>query len=374
MEKIKVLYIDDEINNLNVFKASFRQFYNISIAQSAKEGLAILQSTEINVIIADQRMPETTGVEFFASILKQYPDPIRILLTGYADIEAVIDAINKGQIYRYIKKPWDDFELKMNIENAFEIYHTRRELKVKNEALVKANNELNRFVYSASHDLKAPLVTILGILKVAEIERKNKDTYEYFIMIEECVRKLEVFIKNIINYYKNVRLDRDLNKINFEKIIRETIEGYHYYEDTSNINFKINIDQAEEFLSDEFRIRVIANNILSNSIKYQKEHSSEKVISIDAVRDGDDCILTFADNGIGIPEEYINDIFKMFFRATSQSTGSGIGLYIVKEAVDKINGDITVDTAEGKGTKFIIRIPNHINEGKENLPAASEQK
>jgi two-component system, sensor histidine kinase and response regulator len=362
MEKIKILYIDDEVNNLNAFKASFRQFYNISIAQSAKEGLAILASNEIHVIIADQRMPETTGVEFFESILKQFPDPIRILLTGYADIEAVIDSINKGQVYRYIKKPWDDFELKMNIENAFEIYYTRRELKLKNEALTKANNELNRFVYSASHDLKAPLVTILGILKVAEIERKNKDTYEYFIMIEECVRKLEVFIKNIINYYKNVRLDRDLNKINFEKIIKETIEGYHYYEDTSNINFNINIDQTEEFLSDEFRIRVIANNILSNSIKYQKEHSLEKTINIDVKKEGDNSILTFADNGIGIPEEYVDDIFKMFFRATSQSTGSGIGLYIVKEAVDKINGEITVDTTEGKGTKFIIKIPNQINQ------------
>jgi two-component system sensor histidine kinase/response regulator len=355
MEKIKVLYIDDEVNNLNAFKAAFRQFYNISIAQSAKEGLSILESNEIHVIIADQRMPETTGVDFFESIIKQFPDPIRILLTGYADIEAVIGAINKGQVYRYIKKPWDDFELKMNIENAFEIYYTRKELKLKNEALIKANNELNRFVYSASHDLKAPLVTILGILKVAEIERKNKDTYEYFIMIEECVRKLEIFIKNIINYYKNVRLDRDLNKINFEKIIKETIEGYHYYEDTSNINFKIDIDQNEDFLSDEFRIRVITNNILSNSIKYQKEHSTEKTISIEVKKEGENTIMSFADNGIGIPKEYIDDIFKMFFRATSQSTGSGIGLYIVKEAVDKINGEISVDTTEGKALNSLLK-------------------
>jgi two-component system sensor histidine kinase/response regulator len=366
MEKIKILYIDDEVNNLTAFKASFRKFYDISVAQSAKEGLTILQENEIHVIIADQRMPEITGVDFFESILKEYPDPIRILLTGYADIEAVIDAINKGQVYRYIKKPWDDFELKMNIENAFEIYYTRRELKLKNEALIKANNELNRFVYSASHDLKAPLVTILGILKVAEIERKNKDTYEYFIMIEECVRKLEVFIKNIINYYKNVRLDRDLNKINFEKIIKETIEGYHYYEDTSSINFNVNIDQKDDFLSDEFRIRVITNNILSNSIKYQKEQETEKRINIEVKAEGAYTTMSFADNGIGIPKEYIADIFKMFFRATSQSTGSGIGLYIVKEAVDKINGEITVDTSEGKGTKFVIKIPNQINKVQEN--------
>jgi two-component system sensor histidine kinase/response regulator len=369
MEKIKVLYIDDEVNNLNAFKATFRQFYQISIAQSAKEGLAILKENEVHVIIADQRMPEITGVDFFASIVKEFPDPIRILLTGYADIEAVIDAINKGQIYRYIKKPWDDFELKMNIENAFEIYHTRRELKLKNEALTKANNELNRFVYSASHDLKAPLVTILGILKVAEIERKNKDTYEYFIMIEECVKKLEVFIKNIINYYKNVRLDKDLNKINFEKVIQETIDSYHYYEDTANINFKLHIDQKDDFLSDEFRIRVIINNILSNSIKYQKENETNKLVTIDVKMENDAAIMSFADNGIGIPEEYIEDIFKMFFRATSQSTGSGIGLYIVKEAVDKIEGEITVDASEGGGTKFRIKIPNQINKHHQGLSA-----
>jgi len=122
MEKIKILYVDDEQSNLNAFKASFRRFFEIYTAISAAEGTKILSEIPIEVLIADQRMPDTTGIDFFESILDVYPNPIRILLTAYSDINAVINAINKGQVYRYITKPWDDYELKLTIENAYQLY------------------------------------------------------------------------------------------------------------------------------------------------------------------------------------------------------------------------------------------------------------
>lgn len=127
MNKITVLYIDDEEFNLSAFKASFRRIFNVYIANSAEEGLAILNDRIIHVVIADQKMPDTTGIQFFESIINSYPSPTRILVTGYSDINAVIDAINKGQVYRYIPKPWNESELKTTIEKAYQLYALREQ-------------------------------------------------------------------------------------------------------------------------------------------------------------------------------------------------------------------------------------------------------
>ena len=142
--EIGVLYIDDETNNLNSFKAAFRRDFNIYTASSAREGRKILDAYEIGVIITDQRMPGMTGIEFLESIIPVYPDTIRILLTGFSDINAVMDAINRGQVYKYLVKPWQNDELKMYIENALEIYNLRKENKELARKLQLATLELER--------------------------------------------------------------------------------------------------------------------------------------------------------------------------------------------------------------------------------------
>ena len=142
--EIGVLYIDDEVNNLNSFKAAFRRDFEIYTASSAREGRKILDNNEIGVIITDQRMPGMTGIEFLESILSIYPDTIRILLTGFSDINAVMDAINRGQVYKYLVKPWQNDELKMYIKNALEIYNLRKENKELARKLQIANMELER--------------------------------------------------------------------------------------------------------------------------------------------------------------------------------------------------------------------------------------
>ncbi len=142
IEKIKILYIDDEVNNLSAFKANFRKIYEVYTAESAAEGRKILESTEIEIILTDQRMPDMTGVEFLESIIGEFPNPIRILLTGYTDMEALVDAVNKGQIYRYLNKPWNEEELKMFINQAFEIYSLRKENTELTLSLLQANKQL----------------------------------------------------------------------------------------------------------------------------------------------------------------------------------------------------------------------------------------
>ena len=141
-DKIKVLYVDDEVNNLQAFKATFRRDYQIYLAESAEEGRQLLKEQEVDVIITDQRMPEETGVDFLESIIPLYPFPIRILLTGYSDIQAVIDSINKGKVYHYLTKPWEEDYLKNVVKNAYEVYALRKENRQLTESLLKANDQL----------------------------------------------------------------------------------------------------------------------------------------------------------------------------------------------------------------------------------------
>jgi response regulator RpfG family c-di-GMP phosphodiesterase len=141
-EKISILYVDDEVNNLNSFKAAFRRDFNVLTVTSGKEGLEVLRSNKVHVIITDQRMPEMTGVDFLIEVLKDYTDPIRILLTGYSDINAVIDAVNKGHIYYYLNKPWDEQQLRIIIKNAYEIFSLREKNRDLLEKLIDANNQL----------------------------------------------------------------------------------------------------------------------------------------------------------------------------------------------------------------------------------------
>ena len=142
MNKISILYVDDEINNLISFKAAFRLKYNVLTAISAEEAVKILHNNTVNIIITDQRMPQMTGVEFLESILTEFPDPIRILLTGFADMNAVIDAINKGKIAHYLSKPWNVAELEKAIENAYEVYKQKMDEKEMNQKLSLSNEQL----------------------------------------------------------------------------------------------------------------------------------------------------------------------------------------------------------------------------------------
>jgi DNA-binding NtrC family response regulator len=142
LEKINVLYVDDEVGNLTAFKAAFRRDFNIFIAESAEEGTKILDQNEIEIILTDQRMPETTGVEFLQSIMDNYPDAIRIMVTGFSDIATVIDAINKGKVYKYVTKPWDNDSLKMTINQAYEVYRLRKENIQLTQSLLQANKQL----------------------------------------------------------------------------------------------------------------------------------------------------------------------------------------------------------------------------------------
>jgi response regulator RpfG family c-di-GMP phosphodiesterase len=141
-EKINIIYVDDEENNLMSFKATFRLKYNVTIALSGDEALKIMEKKSFELIITDQRMPNMTGIEFLEKILEKYPDPMRLLLTGYADMTAVIDAVNKGKIYHYLTKPWNEEEVDATLKRAFEAYQEKQKMKEMNEKLAVSNDQL----------------------------------------------------------------------------------------------------------------------------------------------------------------------------------------------------------------------------------------
>ena len=352
---VKVLYIDDEENNLLAFKASFRRQYEIYTANSAAEGLKILENLSVEVIIADQKMPETTGVEFFKSITHSYPDPIRILLTGYTDIAALADAINHGDIYRYITKPWNDLELHNSIKNAHDAYRSKIDLRNKVAELEKTNDELNRFIYSISHELRAPLVSVIGIVNLVKMEGLYHSSGEYWELIESCSNKLDYYIQKTLQYYKNNKNVSESSEINFQKLVDEIIDLYSYTD--RDTKFNININQDHDFMGDSFRIEVILGNLISNAIKYQKDSEQNKIVDIKIDVNPIAAEISITDNGLGILNDHLEKIFTQFFK-TKNNKGSGLGLFIVKEALNKINGKIAVSSSLNQGTTFKITIPN----------------
>lgn len=352
---VKVLYIDDEENNLFAFKASFRREYEIYTANSAAEGLKVLENLPIEVIIADQKMPQMTGVEFFKSIADSYPDPIRILLTGYTDIEALADAINHGDIYRYITKPWNDLELHNCIKNAHDAYRAKIDLRNKVLELEKTNDELNRFIYSISHELRAPLVSVIGIVNLVKMEGLYHSSGEYWELIESCSNKLDYYIQKTLQYYKNNKNLSDRSEIDFRKLVIDIIDLYAYTD--PDTKFNIQIDQPEKFYGDAFRLEVILGNLISNAIKYQKDNQPDKVVDISISVNAYAAEISITDNGLGILNEHLEKIFTQFFK-TKNNKGSGLGLFIVKEALNKINGKIAVKSSLNEGTTFKISVPN----------------
>jgi two-component system sensor histidine kinase/response regulator len=358
-EKVKVLYIDDEPDNLTGFKATFRMQYRILLAGNMVQATEHLEKNpDIRVIFCDQRMPGKTGVEFFEEIRTHFPHPIRILITGYTDIEAVIAAINRGNIFRYIRKPWIEQDIVSAIEEGNKFYIATSMLSVKNGELQMAYTELDKFAYSVSHDLRGPLTGILGAIDIARDMSDINEMKELLLLVEKSVFKLEDYISSMHDYYSSRRGELKIADIDFNQLAEELRDIYVIYTKTNKISFNITVNQPETFRSDELVIKMILNNLITNAIKYQKKQFQHKSIDLHIVVYDVIATITISDTGIGIPESHYEEIFNLFSRVTSHRAGSGIGLYNVKGALLKLGGNIEVNSVVDEGTTFKLTIPS----------------
>jgi len=236
----------------------------------------------------------------------------------------------------------------------------RSELKLieKNKDLQKVNNELDSFVYRVSHDLRAPLTSILGLIELIKSEDDPNTIKTYIDLQEKSVRKLDNFIQDIINISRNARQDLSIDRINFEEILDQVFEENQYSNLSNKIENRLSLNIKDSFYSDMRRIKIIFNNLISNSIKYTNPYCSNPFVGIDIKVNANEAIIEIIDNGIGIEKQHIGKIFNMFYRADQNKSGSGLGLYIVRETVDKLKGNISVTSNVNVGTNFKIILPN----------------
>lgn len=234
--------------------------------------------------------------------------------------------------------------------------HAEEQLKKQNQELKQLNSALDAFVYSASHDLKAPLSSMKGLLDLMKKDDPN-NMHVYIEKMSQSLNKLSQFVSDLVDYSRNAKTDLKIQKIKINDKIRQIVNELKYAEEAENIVFDIQVSN-KEIESDSFRLRTILSNLISNAIRYHDENKNKKYIIIRASVEKGQLFLEVIDNGIGIAPEHHEKIFKMFYRTEEKKiSGSGLGLFMVKEAVDLLDGTISINSSPGNGTKIKVIIP-----------------
>ena len=239
--------------------------------------------------------------------------------------------------------------------------HDITEKKKKEKELVRSNQHLDQVIYKTTHDLKAPLMSALGLVKIAEdapLEAKD----QYIGLIKKTLLKLDAYIDEMNNFFRNEKLALQRDKIDLEGLLREEQENLSNLAHRDKVNVLFEVDNSIEWYSDPIRVKTIVTNIFSNAIKYQDLQKQNPFIKIASHINEEFCEISIEDNGIGIEPELQDKIFDLFFRATDQSHGTGLGLFIVKDTIERLKGSIEVKSRHGKGTTFFIRIPNQLHQ------------
>ncbi|MDX2284041.1 MAG: ATP-binding protein [Bacteroidia bacterium] len=230
-------------------------------------------------------------------------------------------------------------------------------LREQNDELRKVNQELDSFVYRTSHDLKAPLDSIRGLVSVVHLAQNDQERMRYLDLISSSIDKLDGFIQDIIGYSRNSRLPLHREKIDFHLLITNSFEALQYLEGSQQLEKRIRISGEGPFYSDPHRLEIIFKNMFANAIRYSDRGKPQSFVEVEVALTPGAADILISDNGIGIDPAIISRIFEMFYRGTKISKGSGIGLYIVRETIAKLQGEISVTSEPGKWTRFHLHLP-----------------
>lgn len=297
---------------------------------------------------------------FFLLILVLFDFAVFAKIDGVTPLhEAIFGKVN--MVLVFILFPVVAWILVKSYQDIFKkLMESEKEVLDKNIELSKTNRELDNFVYSVSHDLRAPISSVLGLITISKMESDINQLKYYETLKEKSLLKLDSFIKDILDYSRNSRIEITPQEINWQEYTTELIKQFEYLPDAKNILVEINISQTSDFHTDLYRVGVIFNNLLSNAFKYSDKQKEYPFLKIRGSADEEKICISFQDNGIGIATEHQQKIFDMFYRASEESKGSGLGLYILKETLEKINGTIKLSSEMGKGSLFYLEIPNLI--------------
>lgn len=384
-----LLIVDDEIEVTKSLARQFRRKYKIHTAHNVDEAIEVMENENIQVVISDQRMPGLTGVDFFHKIKDRYPDALKLILTGYSDIEAVIGAINEGQVFRYITKPWNPTELEATIKEAFEKYELitknrklmrnlydanqnleekvklrTSELEQSNEKLKQLNIEKNKYIGIVAHDLRVPIGNIFSFSELLISEYSNLSVEEHLEFISIINERSSYSLSLMESFLDASKIESGILELNFKtweynELLKNCISQNIIFANKKmqTLIFESNEDN-HSVLCDRDKIEQSINNLISNAIKFS---SLGKRIWIKIEKKNNQLITSIIDEGQGIPEDELKSIFKSYQTTTVKPTAgeksTGLGLAIVKKIIEAHNGKIWVESAVGKGSCFSFSIP-----------------
>ncbi|HEY9048526.1 MAG TPA: HAMP domain-containing sensor histidine kinase [Ohtaekwangia sp.] len=246
------------------------------------------------------------------------------------------------------------FLVRINYTVEASLQNREKQILEKNKILTKTNEELDRFIYSTSHDLRAPLNSIEGLINLSEHTTDPEDLRTYHQMMRDRIRKLENVLTNISQYSKNAKLEVEKKHINLREYVNLALYDIRYMEAANRVRVEVDIPDNLTIDTDPMRLSIILNNLISNACKYSDQGKTDPYVAIRAIVTPPKTTITISDNGEGIDEVQQPRIFSMFYRGTTRSTGSGLGLYLVKEAVEKLGGTITLSSVPGQGATFTV--------------------
>lgn len=365
---LKVLVLEDVEEDYDLIRYTLRKAGLVAETKrvdTKEEFILALHEYPADVVLSDHALPQFNSAEALKICRTLGIQVPFILVTGAVSEEFAVNSLKQGA---------DNYVLKSNlarlpsaINNALRQREdeqakikAKEALLLQNEELTKINKELDSFVYSVSHNLKAPLMSVLGLLELAKMEdeKHGKIFTQYFGMMEKSIRKLDETLKEILDYSRNSRKEISIEDIDFHKVVNDNLDRMQFLPGAESIIKTVNINAPVSFRSDAYRVSMIFNNLISNAIKYSDPHKERPFLNIDCHVSLEKAEIVVSDNGIGIDPNYISKVFDMFFRATLQKDGAGLGLYIVKETVEKLQGNVRVESAPGKGTTFYIELAN----------------
>jgi signal transduction histidine kinase len=375
--------VDDEPDVVKSVRDLLRLEYKVLIATSAAEGLKLMEQEEVHIVMTDQRMPGTTGVEFLRNIRGEFPEAVRLLFTGYADIRAVIDAINAGNVYRYITKPWDPDELQTIIREAgerFDLIASNKklmaDLQVKNRELEAANKDLETanqlktaFIQVASHELRTPLTILQGLNDLACRTCGSQEPLSGWLKrIKAAGDRLQYLINQIITMLSTGKFEQAIEKTPTElsKLLNDSVDDIRPFIELRKQNLVRDWpEDIGQMPLEAGRIRDSLNHLLLNAIKFTADGGT---ITVRARRNDGGAEISVIDNGVGIAEENLEHLFEPFFTGFKVShhssghyeygrQGLGLGLSVVKAFVELHGGSLDVKSVVGKGTALTIKLP-----------------
>jgi two-component system, sensor histidine kinase and response regulator len=392
-----ILYVDDERDNLTMFSSAFFEHYDILTASTIAEAKELLAKYPVQVVISDQRMPEMTGATFLASSLGSRPDAIRMLVTGFSDIEDAIAAINQGRVHRYIKKPWDNAEFKVTIDEAIQFYLVQNErdellrtleekvkqrteeleaanqkLEVQNHQLIALNQDKNEFLGIAAHDLKNPLSNIKMLSKVLQDEAPTlgkDEVREFSSHIVNASEQMFTLITNLLDVNAIEQGGVKVNPVNFDvaPVVQSVVDNYVGRATAKNItlNFELksNGAPAATVFADQTATLQVLDNLISNAVKYSPHGKSVfvRVVKSTSGSSSAGWRCEVQDQGPGLSDDDKSKLFGKFARLSARPTGdehsTGLGLSIVKKMVESMNGKVWCESELGKGATFILELP-----------------